>query len=77
MKSIQAKEEKAKIRNPKIIDIFCRFLSKSENQESHYLLEKMINLNLINSSVTKGIQISKYFVEESKSNNWLDPFWIS
>ena len=40
MKSIQTKEEEANTDCPRIIDIFGRFLSKSETQESHYLLEK-------------------------------------
>ena len=71
MKSIQTKEEETNIDNPKIINIFCEFLSKSKTQESYNLLEKMINLNLVDSNITKGIS-TVYFEhyktkEESKS----------
>ena len=37
LKSIQTKEE-ANIDNPKIIDIFGRFLTESKTQESLYLI---------------------------------------
>ena len=75
---MQTREEETNIDNPKIIDIFCRFLSKNKTQESHYLLEKMINLNLIDSSITKGIS-TKYFAhyktkEESRFHISNDPF---
>ena len=78
LKSIQTKEEEINNDNPKIIDFFGHFLSESKTQESLYLLEKMINLNLINSSVTKEKE-TKYFahyktIEESKYYFWNDPF---
>ena len=47
LKSIQTKEEEANTNFPKIIDIFCLFLSVNETQESRYLLENLINLNEI------------------------------
>ena len=40
LKLIQTKEEEINIDNPKILDFFCRLLSKHKTQESHYLLEK-------------------------------------
>ena len=50
---INSNKGRKNIDNPKIIDIFCRFLSESETQESYYLLEKIINLNLVDFSITK------------------------
>ena len=51
LKSLQTKEEDIRTDNPKIINIFGRFLTESKTQESRYLLEKMIEQNLINSSI--------------------------
>ena len=76
LKSIQTKEEETNI-NPKIIDIFCRLLSESKTQESYYLLEKMINLNFVDSSITKGIStvyFAHYKTIEEIGTYWNDPF---
>ena len=78
IRSIQTKEEETNTNIPKIIDIFCKYLSENKTQESHYLLEKMINLNLIDSNITKRVS-SVYFahyktIEEIKSYYWIDKF---
>ena len=78
LKSIQTKEKEANIGNTKIIEIFCQFLSESKTQESRYLLEMMIEQNLIDFNITKGIS-TKYFAhyktkEENEFYNRNDPF---
>ena len=78
LKSLQSKEEKANVDNTKIVEIFAQYLSRNETQESYFLLEKMIEQNLIESSITKNIR-TKYFahyktIEEGKK--WIyDPFY--
>ena len=64
--------EKDGINNPKINDIFGVFLPEIKMQESYYLLEKMFEQNLIDSSIAKEIS-TLYFVhyktmEEIESN---------
>ena len=81
MKSIQTKEEEKNIDNPKNINIFDQLPSKSETQQSYFLLENMININLIYSSITKEFS-TIYFVhfetiEENKSYLWIDPFYYA
>ena len=61
LKSVQSKEEEANINTPKIIEIFVQYLLRNETQESYYLLEKMIEQNLIDSSITKNILRTNYF----------------
>ena len=78
LKSIQTKEEETNIDNSKITDILCRFLTRSKPQESRYLLERIINLNLIESSITRRI-LTKNFAhyktnEECESYILFDPF---
>ena len=62
LKLLQNKEEEANINNSKIIEIFCQYLSKNKTQESYYLLEKMIEQNLIYSSITKSLE-TEYFAQ--------------
>ena len=60
LKKIQMKEKEECIDAPKIIDIFCEYLLQDQPQRFYYLLESMIEDNLIDSSITLQIP-SIYF----------------
>ena len=69
LKLFQNKKEEGNI-DIKIIEIFVQYLSRIRTQESYYLLENMIEQNLIDSNIIKNIH-TKYFahhktIEEGK-----------
>ena len=79
LKAIQMNEEISKtICNDSIIEIFSQFLLKLNRQESYYLLEKMIEQELIDpSSIQKqqSLYFSHYKTKEEIASLQSNQFW--